>query len=422
MRRPLYFLFLFICIAALPGYSQLSDSVYKANIASARLYNLGNQLSMPVISLNSNERMELHFDDLDGDVKTYYYSYQLCDYDWKPVTQNPLDYIKGFTQMRLNTYRFSAIANTRYTHYQAVLPDNGSMPTRSGNYILKIYTEGNPSNVAFTKRFLVVDNKAVIGAQVTQPLSPEYFRTHQKVQFKVDVKGLNDFNATQNLKVVVLQNYRWDNAQRNIKPAFIRGTVAEFNSENSGIFPAGKEWRWLDLRDFKLQSDRVASAEYGKNATEIYLKTDVSWENEPYVFYNDLNGRYMSEAIRGINPFWEADYAKVHFSFMPPDNREFAGSRLFVFGELTNYSFSPSSELVFNADKGKYEGTLFLKQGYYDYKYLLRSADGRTTNLAGNYYETENVYTILVYYKSFTSRNDELIGAVTVKSRERQGF
>ena len=45
--------------------------------------------------------------------------------------------------------------------------------------------------LAFTKRLMVVDNKATIAARVTQPFAPELFRTHQKLQFTVDVKGLN---------------------------------------------------------------------------------------------------------------------------------------------------------------------------------------------------------------------------------------
>ena len=105
-------------------------------------------------------------------------------------------------------------------------------------------------NWCLQKDLLVVENKAAIVAKVTQPFAPEFFRTHQKIQFTVDVKGLDAFNAGQQLKVVVLQNYRWDNAIKNIAPTFIRGTTLEYNSESIGIFPGGKEWRWLDLNGF----------------------------------------------------------------------------------------------------------------------------------------------------------------------------
>src|SRR5664279_1187413 len=238
---------------------------------------------MPVIKLNSGDQAELHFDDIDTDVKYYYYTYQLCNNDWTPVSVNQFDYMKGFTQMRINTYRFSSLALTRYTHYQAVIPDKSSYPTRSGNYMLKVYLNGDTSQLAFTKRLLVIDNKASILAKIIQPYNPDLFRTHQRVQFTVDIKGLDAFNASQQVKVVILQNYRWDNALRNFPPTFIRGTTLEYNSENIGIFPGGKEWRWLDITDFHLQSDRVLTAEYNKKSTEIFLRADGSREGQRYI-------------------------------------------------------------------------------------------------------------------------------------------
>ncbi|HEY9343644.1 MAG TPA: DUF5103 domain-containing protein [Hanamia sp.] len=403
-------------------YAQSADSIYRNNIKSPRLYNYGNQLSMPVINLNSNDQVELHFDDLDADVKYYYYTYQLCNNDWAPVNLSQFDYLKGFTQSRITNYRFSSIAYTRYTHYQALLPDRSSFPTKSGNYLLKIYLNGDTSQLAFTKRLLVVENKAVIMAKVTQPFAPEFFRTHQKVQFQVDIKGLQSFDASRQLKVVVLQNFRWDNAMKNLQPAFIRGTTLEYNSESSGIFPGGKEWRWLDLRDFHLQSDRVQTANYNKNSTDIFLRPDGPRGAQRYVYYRDLNGMYSMEAIRGINPFWEADYATVYFSFVPPNGAAYTNKDIYLFGQLTNYNLADSLKMNFNAAKGIYETHLFMKQGYYDYTYLAVDKNNAASreDLDGNYYETENLYTVLVYYKSFTGRSDELIGVATFNSRTDQ--
>ncbi len=403
-------------------HAQTPDSIYVNNITTVRLYNYGNQLAMPVINLNSNDQVELHFDDLDADVKYYYYTYQLCNSDWKPANLGQFDYIKGFTQLRITNYRFSSIAYKRYTHYQAVLPDRNSYPARSGNYLLKVYLDGDTSKLAFTKRLMVVDNKAAIAARVTQPFAPEFFHTHQKLQFTVDVKGLNSFDAAQQIKVVVLQNYRWDIAMRNLTPAFIRGTTLEYNSENSGIFPAGKEWRWLDIRDFHLQSDRVLTADYKKNSTNIFLKPDGPREGQRYVYYRDSNGMSIIEAIRGINPFWEADYATVYFSFVPPNGIAYTNKDIYLFGQLTNYNLADSLKMVFNPEKGKYETHLLMKQGYYDYTYIAADKNNRDIHneLDGNYYETENLYTILVYYKSFISRADELIGVATFDSRSDQ--
>ena len=399
--------------------AQAPDSIYLNNIRTVRLYNFGNQLSLPLINLNSSDQVELHFDDLNGDVKSYYYTYQLCNNDWTPVTLSQFDYIKGFTQLRISTYRYSSIALTRYTHYQVVIPDRSSYPTRSGNYLIKVYLNGDTSQLAFTKRLLVVDNKASIIARVTAPFAPDLFRTHQKLQFTVTVKNLDAFNAGQQLKVVILQNYRWDNCLKNVPPTFIRGAALEYNSESIGIFPGGKEWRWLDLTDFHLQSDRVLTANYNKSSTEIFLRPDGPLDGKRYIYYRDNNGMYISTAIRGINPLWESDYANVHFSFAPPNGLPYPNKNIYLFGQLTNYNYADSLKMVFNPDKGVYETHLLMKQGYYDFTYVGvdRNNPANRGEFDGNNYEAENLYTILVYYKSFIGRSDELLGAATFDSR-----
>lgn len=395
------------------------DSVYMSNIQTVRLYLQGNQLSFPVINLNSDQRLELHFDDLEGGYKNYYYSFQLCNFDWSPAAMMPLQYTQGFTQNRINDYKFSFAALTRYTHYKAIIPQSNSLPTKAGNYILRVYLNGDTSQIAFTKRMLVLNNKSGIIGRVTQPISPQLFQSAQKIQFNVDLSGISDYNAGQQIRIVLLQNFRWDNAITDLKPTFIRGNNLEYNSENSGIFPGGKEWRWLDIRDFHLQTDRVASADYNKNSTNIYLKTDRPWDMQPYVYYPDLDGLSNIEAVRGTNPFYESDYAMVYFSFADPDITPDAGKDIYLFGQLTNYQFSDSLKLKFNAEKNLYETRLLLKQGYYNYQYLTRDSQTpyTTHTTDGNSYETENIYTILVYYKPFGAQTEELIGEALFNSR-----
>ncbi len=157
--------------------AQTADGIYTDNIKTVRFHNYGDQLSLPVINLNSNDLTELHFDDMDVSVKYYYYTFQLCNNDWQPVNLSQFDYIKGFTQMRINNYRFSSIAFTRYTHYQATIPEKNCIPTRSGNYLVKVFLDGDTSKLVFTRRLLVLNNKSTIGARVTQPCLPDIYKT-----------------------------------------------------------------------------------------------------------------------------------------------------------------------------------------------------------------------------------------------------
>lgn len=414
----------FVC--ALSSRAQIPDAVYSSRIQSVQLYPSGNQLGYPIIRLGSADQLELHFDDLDADLKNYSYTYQLCNADWTPAMLSHFDFIKGFSQTRISVYRNSSVALTRYTHYQATLPDRNCLPSRSGNYILKVFLNGDTSRLIFTKRMLVVQERATVGAQVQQPFNGLYFRTHQKIQFNVNLNdGLDVMNPQQQIKIAILQNYRWDNALTTLRPTFFSRRTLEYNTENDALFPSGKEWRWIDIRSFRFQSERVADARYSNTATEIFVRTDGERTQQRFNFYRDANGRYALGPSESINPLWQSDYATVYFSFAPPGNQPYPGKDLYLFGALTNYNLGKSAKMEFNSEKGVYETSLFLKQGYYDYMYVTvdandpkRAASFETTE--GNLWETENEYMILVYYRPLAGRADELIGITRLNSLARR--
>jgi hypothetical protein len=412
---------LFACLG-FTSYSQQADYIYKPNIRSVKLFKYGDISSYPIINLNSGEQFELHFDDLDGDIKNYYYSYQLCNADWTPTSLFSFDYIKGFQSNRITTYRNSSIALTRYTHYSAMLPDRNCSPTRSGNYLLRVFLNDDTSKLIFTKRFLVVDNKVSVAATMSQPFGGQYFRTHQRVQVGVNTASakLNTFSQ-QDIKVAVVQNYVWPTSILTNKPTIYRGNYFEY-SDDGLSFPAGKEWRWINLSSVRLMSDRMTELKKGYTQTDVYVKPDADRSNQLYVYYRDNNGLYSIENTDGNNPYWQGEYVYTHFTYVPPGNRPLPGRDIYIFGELTQFAINDSTKMIFNDEKGVYEKTLFLKQGYYNYSYVTVNANKRSTdmvsfeNTEGNNQATENVYIVLVYYRSFGGRSDELIGYAKVNS------
>jgi Domain of unknown function (DUF5103) len=416
------FLSLLLFAIGLKGIAQIPDAIYSDRIKTVQLHPYGNQLGFPIIRLNSGEQLELHFDDLDGNVKNYSYTFQLCNADWTPAMLSHFDFIKGFSQIRLNTYRISSIAFTRYTHYQAMIPDRNCVPSRSGNYVLKVFLNGDTSKLIFTKRLMVVQELSTIQSEIQQPYNAQLFRTHQKVQFRVLLnEQLNMVNAIQQVKVTIMQNNRWDNAITDLRPTFFSRNMLEYNTENDCVFPAGKEWRWVDLRSFRLQSERIANARYTNTATEIFVKPEMDRKDQRFNFYRDANGRFNIEVSENINPLWQADYATVNFTFVPPGNTAYGGKDVYVIGQLSNYDLSDAAKMNFNPEKGIYESSLFLKQGYYDYCYATvdKNAKKRVASFdatEGNLWETENTYTILVYYRPLAGRADELIGVTFVNS------
>ena len=407
-----------LLLLSLLAVAQVPDQVYADNIRNVKLNISGNQLGYPIIKLNGADQLDLNFDDLNGGIRNYSYTWQLCNADWNKTILSEFDYIKGFTQNRITTYRNSSIALVKYTHYMVTLPERSCVPSRSGNYLLKVFADGDTSNLIFTRRVLVVEEKAAVGAQVQQPFDGRISRAYQKIIFNVSLGNVNIINALQQVKVCILQNNRWDNAFTDLKPTFIRQNALEYNSEDI-VFPGGREWRWLDLRSFRLQSDRVATATYNANSTDIYVKPDLDRTPQRLVYYKDYNGMYYNETIENLNPLWQTDFADTHFTFIPSGNNELAGKDIYLFGELTNYGRDAKAKMVFNADKGVYETDLLLKNGYYNYDYITVDKQGGPASFdftEGNLWDTENSYTILVYYRGINGRVDELIGLARVNS------
>jgi hypothetical protein len=399
--------------------AQLPDHIYRPNIRTVKLFKYGDIYSYPVLQLGNNEQLELHFDDMDNDVKNYYYSFQLCNADWTPANVQSYDYIRGFQTNRIGTYRSSSIVQTRYTHYQAVLPERNSGPTKGGNYLLKVFLNDDTAKLAFTKRLLVVNKKASVSGQVLQPFNGSLFQTHQRVQAGVSTAGsqLNPFSP-QDIKVVLLQNYNWSGASMIDRPTLFRGNYYEYSDEENTTFPATKEWRWADLRSFRLRSDRVQKIVDSDSSAriDIYINPDVDRRQQIYMYYRDINGLFTSENQDNGNAYWQADYAWVHFTYVPPGNQPLAGRQVYLFGELTQYMPGDQSKMEYNAVKGVYEKALYLKQGYYNYAYVTlpdnpqKGVRNLPENAEGNYWGTENSYMILVYFRPFGARADELVG------------
>ncbi|MCW3467712.1 type IX secretion system plug protein [Chitinophaga nivalis] len=395
------------------------DHVYHSNIRTVKFSQAGDLLTMPMYTVGSDEKLELSFDDMDNDVKNYYYSFVLCNADWTPAQVNPFDYMRGFSETRILNYRLSSVSLQRYTHYSVQLPGTNSYPVKSGNYMLKVFLDSDTSQLAFTRRMYVVENKAGITGFIKQPISPKLFRTSQKINFEVNMGSLNIQNPFDQVKVVILQNYRWDNAITNLKPQFINGNVIKYNAEQNCIMPGGKEFRWIDLRSFRLQTERVRNTEYHNNSTDVYAVPDVERADKVYQFIKDVNGKFYQATLENYNPNFEGDYAAVHFSFLSPE--PYAGYDMYLLGELTNYEFNDNSKLTYNPASRAYEGTLQLKQGYYNYIYGLIDKtipDGKfSTELTeGDSWETENNYTILLYFRPLGGRADELVSSITLNS------
>jgi hypothetical protein len=117
------------------------------------------------------------------------------------------------------------------------------------------------------------------------------------------------------LKLTILQNYNWDQARTLDRPTIFRSNYYEYAEEETTRFPAGKEWRWVDLRSFRLRSERVSKIIDSDTSRriDVYVTPDEDRQRQVYLYYRDLNGLFTTENRDNPNPWWQSEYAWVHY-------------------------------------------------------------------------------------------------------------
>ena len=401
-----------------PSEAPLEEGIFLPNIKTVRFHIDGLELTYPIIDLNSNNRLLLSFDDLDADVKNYTYTLVHCNADWTPSNLAPNEYLDGFSEGTLDEYDYSFNTTTPYTHYWLLLPNEDVRFTKSGNYLLVVYEDDQERRIAFTRRFMVVEPRVRILPQMVRPARVDKQRTHQEIDFVVAHDGFDIRNPRTELQAVVLQNGRWDNAVTGVPPKFSRGNEQVFDYQDRIVFPAGNEFRYLDLRSLRRPSENIYQIDRTDRGYQVMLLRDEKRFDKPHLEWEDLNGQYVVETLDEDDPELEADYAEVLFSLYSPS--PYAERELYLFGALTDWQLRDDFHMVYNPAISSYVGKVLLKEGFYAYAYALSPVKGTTPDLGeieGNWFETRNNYTILLYFKPFGSRYDRLIGAVTFDSR-----
>lgn len=402
-------------------YLRYDNHVYKSNICTPLLHPKSFQLSSPLLALNSGAQLLLSFDDLSPNINNYTYTIIHCTYDWKPTTNLfTTDYIKGYTEENISGYEYSFNTFQKYIHYSVAFPHENFQLTKSGNYIVKVYQDYNPDNVVLTMRFMVADEQFEIQPTLRPSSVPgdQYYK--HELDFNLITSGVDITDPFSELKIVMLQNYNWSQSISGLKPRFISAESLNYNYDGENNFPAGNEWRYFDIRSLRFQSERILAYEQNDLIYHTLLKPDDKRNFKQYRFYGDINGERSIEVQEGNRAEIEADYSFVHFKLNA--DQPLTNGNVYVFGQLTNWEFLPEAKMKYNSEARAYESTLLLKQGYYNYKYVvLRDKEPKPDEgfYEGNFYQTENVYQILVYYKSVVGDYYQLLGTSLVKSALR---
>ncbi len=374
-----------------------------------------NPMSTPVIALDSPDRIVISFDERAEDRRYMRYELIHCDAMWKPDGLVASEYIDGFNEGTVEQYEFSQMTLTHYVHYRIVVPDGQMRITVSGNYLLRVYPEDDPDDILLQARFCVSEASAKVGVGVTSITDAGVNDKWQQLELVIDteqVDGIEDLFS--DLTVVVEQNGRDDNKAVVRHPLRVSGKRAIYEHLRQLIFPAGNEYRRFETVSTQYPGMGVERIVYNDPFYNFMLYTDVMRADGPYVYDETQHGRFFVSEYNSSESDTEADYVGVHFALDIP---EIGDADVYLDGDLVNRRFGPESRMVFNRATGRYEKSLLLKQGAYNYQYVTLprgSSVGGASRIEGDFHNTRNEYTVKVYHRPRGSRYDRLIGVAGI--------
>lgn len=401
------------------GFSQnvftTADATYDKNIKTVLLYPYNGQISgvlnPPIVPIIQSTPLVLEFDELGGEFKNYYIKIYNCNADWSISSLSSIQYLENYNEFFIDDRKISVGTRVPYIHYKFVLP----RVKISGNFVVKVYRDYDEDDFVISRRFSVFENIANVFPEVKFSIDPSARNTHQQIDFTIDYSKADLINPMQNVKVVLRQNHRWDKVIQNLKPVTINEQIRKleyfyFNRENN--FEGGNEFRIIDIKSSQFSGFNIERVTRRDNFSEAFVYTEKGRATEAYSqpLLADFDGKFVIENFETGDAESYADYMYVTFSLETPGP---VNGKAYVVGGMTDWKLNSSYEMQYNPQTKKYTCQGLLKQGIYNYQYVLVNPSTKKMNetyFEGTHSITQNNYDILVYYRPFGGRSDLLIG------------
>jgi Domain of unknown function (DUF5103) len=365
------------------------------------------QNALPIFRLG--EGFELQFDDLFGNEANYYYTITHCDYDWKKSDLSQAEYLQGFDDQRIQQYTNSFNTLQLYSHYNVSFPNRNTSFLVSGNYMLKILNEDK--EVVFSRKFMLYEELVQVPMQIKRTRSVKEIEYKQNLDFAIKSKDLLFQNPLKNVKVFLFQNGQINNGISNIKPMYTIGNDLIYKYDKETQFWAGNEFLYLETKNIRASNNTVARTDSEGGVYNSRLYSHNARGKNPYTYYPDINGNFFVKDLNAEQNEIEADYTWVFFSMSAP--AYYGKNDIYINGMFNNYAISDEYKMEYNKENGMYEKAIMIKQGFTNYQYVCAEKSGKIDSenaIDGNFYQTENNYFALVYYRENNKRYDRIIG------------
>lgn len=396
-----FLLFIFLSNGFCQNHNEISPP---ENIKTIILQELGSEKQIPLIKFG--KILDFSFDDINGDEADYYYKISHRNFDWSPSVLSKNEYINGMDDQHIQEYENSFNTLQLYSHFKLKIPNNDLSITKTGNYFLEIYDDND--EIVFSKKFIIYKNEAIISTEIKRSRNLNLINEQQIVQFSIKPKSNFFINPKNNVKTLIFKNNNIKNNITTLKPQYTIGNTLIYRYDQEASFWAGNEYLNFDNKNIRGGNISIQSFDL-QDLYHNSIYTNRSRNNEPYTYNPDINGGFVVRNLNASNSNIEADYVNIHFSLENYENM--SNQKIYVVGNFNNYILNEASELKYNSSKGIYENITLIKQGFVNYKFI--SFDGNKIDhslIDGNFYQTENEYTILVYYKNQGDRYDKVIG------------
>lgn len=364
-----------------------------------------------MIKLDGSDVVKVSFDDMTHDYVRYVYKLEHCNRDWQ-VSDGLFesDYMTGTNFDRpIDDYTRSSNTSNLYTHYELAFPNKYVKPLLSGNYKVGIYDSEDTDNPVAVAFFSVVDNKLGVMATASSNTDIDRNESHQQLELCVSLSNVDFRDPSREIFVKVLQNKRYDNMVSCPEPTYISDREVKWQHCRDLIFPGGNEFRKFEILNVHQPTLGVDKIRWFQPFYHAFLYPGKKFGN--YINNQEINGSYVVRNEDNVDNDVKSEYVIVHFAL--ESDAVLEGGDFYVCGQWNSYNYLPEYKMKYNFEENVYEAAVLLKQGYYNYAYMFvpdKSKTGSMSESEGDFFQTENEYTVLVYARLQGERYDRLLG------------
>ncbi len=391
---------------SLHSFGQAEERIAPEYISTIQFKGSTSQSQLPIIRLG--ERLRLSFDALNGTEEDFYYVITHHNFDWTESDLSKGEYLSGFDDVRIETYENSLNTLQIFSHYKLNIPNRETRKiTKSGNYLISIFNDDG--EIIFSRKFMVIENVVGVTVAIKRARDLKYIREKQSVQFSINSPTLRITNPKQTVKTLVMQNSNLKSAITDLKPQYTIGTELIYRYDKESSFWGGNEFYSFDNKDVRAANNGVRKVALN-DLYENYLFTNISRKDRPYTYNPDINGNFVVRNISAEKATIEAEYVVMHFNLHYYE--DIGDKELHIYGNFNNWCIDGSTYMEYDEYSDSYRVSRLFKQGFYNYKYVLVNRDGSIDDgaVSGNFWQAENEYTVLVYYRDLGARYDRIVG------------